>query len=191
MRPFRAALGLVLVGGLLAAPPRGQTQEPGDAARVKEILRARCLDCHGGRGKPRGSFKIFDPKDLFDPDRKIVVAKNPDESELFQRITATDGKVMPPSGQPRMAPDEVEAVRRWIAAGAAALPDDVADAPRARNRRPDPVIVVQSAKQGDEIGGHRPEQRTGIDRHGQHCTQDRRAPATSLRTARARSRCGG
>ena len=90
------------------------------AARVKEIFRARCLECHGGR-KVKGKVKILD-RDLLIAREKVVPGK-PDDSELFQVITAEDESVMPPKDQPRLRPDEIDAIRAWIAAGAAPFPD--------------------------------------------------------------------
>ncbi|MBV8316690.1 MAG: c-type cytochrome [Planctomycetaceae bacterium] len=93
------------------------------AARVEEIFRARCLECHGGR-KVKGKVKILD-RDLLIAREKLVPGK-PDDSALFQVITADDESVMPPKDQPRLRPGEIEAIRAWIAAGAAPFPTDSA-----------------------------------------------------------------
>src|SRR5581483_2741703 len=45
---------------------------------------------------------------------------------LFQAVSATDDGVMPPPGRPRLGPEEIEAVRKWIAGGAPAFPADAA-----------------------------------------------------------------
>ena len=90
------------------------------AARVKEIFRARCLDCHGGR-KVKGKVTILD-RDLLIARQQVVPGKS-DDSELFQVITAEDESVMPPKDQPRLRPDEIDDIRAWIATGAAPFPD--------------------------------------------------------------------
>src|SRR5262249_56794196 len=50
----------------------------------------------------------------------IVVPGKPDESELFLRITAEDDedRMPPPTAGKRLAPDQVERIRRWIQQGA-------------------------------------------------------------------------
>src|SRR5205823_2878378 len=81
-----------------------------------------CLKCHGGASTHAG-IKILD-RDLLVTKKKVVVPANPEESKLFQRLTTTDEEsVMPPEG-PRLRPDDVAAVRQWIAAGAPAFPAD-------------------------------------------------------------------
>jgi len=107
---------------LLHAQP--STDSDSLASQVKEMLRKRCFECHGG-SKTQGGVKILDHA-LLIGERKIVVPREPDESLLYQVLTASDESVMPPSGQPRPATDEIDAVRRWIAAGAPAFPADVA-----------------------------------------------------------------
>jgi len=92
------------------------------AARVKEIFRSRCLQCHGG-SKTNAGIKILD-HDLLINKAKLVPGK-PDASELFQLITAGDDSVMPPVGQPRLSPADIDLVRQWIVAGAPAFPADV------------------------------------------------------------------
>lgn len=97
---------------------------PGDrAAQVKEIFRLRCSECHGGL-KTQGGVKILDRQRLLD--KKHVIPGRPDESLVFQLITAADGSGMPPAGQPRLQQGEIDAVRLWIAEGAADFPVDVA-----------------------------------------------------------------
>jgi serine/threonine-protein kinase len=94
------------------------------AAQVKQVFRTRCFECHGGKSTQQG-IKILDRGLLIDA-KKVVVPGDPDKSVLFQRISADDDSQMPPAGNPRASADEIEAVRRWIAAGAPNFPDDVA-----------------------------------------------------------------
>jgi serine/threonine-protein kinase len=46
--------------------------------------------------------------------------------KLFQLITANDDSVMPPGTEPLLSAEQTEVVRKWIAAGAPAFPEDVA-----------------------------------------------------------------
>ncbi len=100
------------------APPKAKTDPL--AAQVKQLFRARCLECHGG-AKTFGGVKVLDHARLL---RKKVVPGKADDSPLYRLISATDESVMPPSGQPRLSPDEIDLVRRWIVAGAPAFPAD-------------------------------------------------------------------
>jgi serine/threonine-protein kinase len=93
------------------------------ASEVKEIFRRNCQECHGGRFT-YADLKILDFAALL-KDGHAVPGK-PEESPVFQRITAQDGTVMPKKPNPRLRPEEVETVRKWILAGAGAAPADVA-----------------------------------------------------------------
>jgi serine/threonine-protein kinase len=92
------------------------------AARVKEVFRVHCLECHGGARKQAG-VAILDHGLLLK--KKKVVPGKADESLLFQLVIATDDTVMPPPGQPRLRQDEIDLVRLWISDGAPAFPSDV------------------------------------------------------------------
>jgi serine/threonine-protein kinase len=107
-------------GPAAAAGTAGNSPLP---AQVKEIFRTHCFECHGG-SKTNAGVKILDQALLLAKNK--VVPGKPDESLLFQLITAGDDSVMPPQGQPRLGPEDVETVRRWIAAGAGPFPADVA-----------------------------------------------------------------
>ena len=95
------------------------------AASVKELFRGHCFDCHGGT-RTNAGVKILD-RDLLVHKKKVVPGK-PDESLLYQLVTAQDDSVMPPPGRPPLGPDAADLVRRWIADGAPAFPADVAAA---------------------------------------------------------------
>src|SRR5437868_2192876 len=103
---------------------------PAVASQVKELFRVRCLECHGDKNA-RGGVKTFD-YDLLLRKKKIVPGK-PDESRLYQFLTATDETVMPPPEKPRLRPEDIDLVRRWIVAEAPRLPADV-DAPTEANK---------------------------------------------------------
>ena len=85
---------------------------------IAPILRARCYNCHGGgpRGS-KGDLTLHTPAAL--QASGIVSAGNPDDSELFFRITQPEGEDgrMPPQG-PRLSADEIDTIRAWIQSGA-------------------------------------------------------------------------
>jgi mono/diheme cytochrome c family protein len=92
------------------------------ASEVKEIFRKNCQECHGGRFT-YADLKILDFAALL-KDGHAVPGK-PDESPIFQRITARDGTVMPKKPNPPLRPEEIAKVRQWIISGAAEAPADV------------------------------------------------------------------
>jgi serine/threonine-protein kinase len=105
------------------------------ASRADAILRKHCLACHGQEGqKVRGNLKVLDRAVLLDAERKIVVPRKPDESELVKQV---EGETMPPGTRPKLSADERKALRDWVAAGAPAAPaPDATAKPDADLRRP-------------------------------------------------------
>ncbi|WP_162136292.1 c-type cytochrome domain-containing protein [Zavarzinella formosa] len=118
-------VAILAVGPLFAQPKEPAAKEKPEvlASRAKEIFRAHCLECHGG-AKANGGVKILD-RELLVKKEKIVPGK-PDDSYLVQLISADDDTVMPPSGQPKLNPQDIESIRKWIAAGAPDFPADAA-----------------------------------------------------------------
>lgn len=91
-----------------------------DPAKVKEIFQNRCVECHG-KTKANAGIKILDRALLID--KKALVPGKPDDSKLFQLIIAKDESRMP-EGRDPLTPDEIDAVRAWIAADAPDFPPD-------------------------------------------------------------------
>ena len=90
------------------------------AVRAHAVFLKHCHSCHR-LAEARGGIKILNHDLLMS--RKVVVPGAPDESELYQLlVTEDEGQVMPPLTEPRMTPDEIGAVRRWIEAGAPPFP---------------------------------------------------------------------
>jgi serine/threonine-protein kinase len=113
---------------LLAALPTAFADDPGAtaaAAAAKEVFTAHCLECHGGK-KTSAGIKILD-RDLLIRKKKIVPGK-PGDSALLDLVTAKGGDGMPPPEKTPLTKDEVETIRRWLAAGAPALPEGDAGA---------------------------------------------------------------
>jgi len=118
--------------GYLAGPPTiapsatpavlDQASSPADLAPdMLAILRRNCFECHGP-DKQEGGLRFDDGKAaLAGGDSGIVIAPGrPGESEIVRRVTLprTDDEAMPPQGR-GLSPREIDAVRHWIASGAA------------------------------------------------------------------------
>lgn len=87
---------------------------------IKPILEANCFSCHQG-AKVKGGLRLDDRAAALKggkADGPAVVAGQPDQSPLHQRITSTDpDEVMPAKGE-RLKPAEIALLRRWIEEGA-------------------------------------------------------------------------
>src|SRR5262249_44186808 len=115
----------VMAGVLLAlVAPAGRAAERPARGKVdynfhiRPILGDRCFVCHGPDEKKRKAGMRLDTRDGALAAGVIVPGK-PDESELIQRISATDGQRMPPrKSNLSLNRDEIELIRRWVAEGA-------------------------------------------------------------------------
>ncbi len=96
------------------------------AAQTYAIFVYRCLDCHPIQkpdgAPPDGGIKILNHNLLLA--RKVVVPGKPDESEVYTLLLKAPHEklVMPPATEPRMKPEEINTVRRWIEEGAPPFP---------------------------------------------------------------------
>ena len=79
------------------------------------IFEQSCLICHGENGSYRESLFIEHTALI---DGGAVIPGNPDDSVFYQRLIETNIAKRMPLGQPQLAPEAIETVRQWIAAGA-------------------------------------------------------------------------
>ena len=110
---FRWLPALISLPGLAA-------ESPDFTRAVRPILEARCVKCHGPE-EQNGGLRYDQKTAAFaqaDSGHRAIVPGRPEESELLKRITSTHkDEQMPPKGE-RLSSDEIETLRRWIAAGA-------------------------------------------------------------------------
>jgi hypothetical protein len=114
---------LSLAGGPCRAEAAGDAGEEIDFSRdIQPILSEHCFHCHGPDPHTREADLRLDQRQTYlsGEGDSIVVAGDPTHSELFLRIsTDEDDLRMPPTDTgKRLSPGEIEAIRRWIAAGA-------------------------------------------------------------------------
>jgi len=85
------------------------------ATKAQTVLKTHCSRCHTTDGKAKGGFDfVLDRTKLVA--RGKIVAGQPDESELYQRVR---DDAMPPKGvQPRIDADDRALLKQWIEAGA-------------------------------------------------------------------------
>ena len=81
--------------------------------KVRPVLVARCLDCHGGKAT-KADFDLSDRKSLV---ASGVVEGGGKASRLYALITHAEEPHMPSKG-PRLPAETIDAVARWIDLGA-------------------------------------------------------------------------
>lgn len=148
----------LLVCGLFAVLPRANTAVA-DEGRVefnrdiRPILAENCYACHGPDKNAReADLRLDSEKTAFkklEDGAQTLVPGDPEKSELYQRVTATDSDTrMPPneSGK-KLTKSQIELIGRWIKQGAkwqghwAFIPP----------RRSDPPKVEQAKRMHNEI----------------------------------------
>jgi hypothetical protein len=94
---------------------------------VKPVLKARCYACHGAL-KQESDLRLDTAASIRSrSDGPVIDVKQIDLSELLVRVTSKDDDIrMPPEGEP-LKPEEIAAIRSWIAAGAPAPRHEEAD----------------------------------------------------------------
>ncbi|MCA9542324.1 MAG: hypothetical protein KC620_25680, partial [Myxococcales bacterium] len=100
-------------------PPPAPTVE--FTAEVWPILKKSCVRCHGPK-KQKGELRLDSRAAAMagGEDGPVIVAGRPEESDLYRRVSLPhdDEDYMPSKGDP-LTDEQVEVLRRWIAAGAA------------------------------------------------------------------------
>ena len=102
------------------------------------IFEGSCLICHGADGAYRETL-LMEHSALIEGG--TVVPGNPNASELYKRLLGpTESGAQMPFGQPPLPPQSIEAIRRWIVAGA----PDWATIPTTNSRFISPGEILKS-----------------------------------------------
>ena len=112
--------GLLLVAITTRAPA---FEPPTTYVQVRAILAAKCLACHGSDAKDlKGKFDLRTRESALrggESGEPAIVPGQPDKSPLLQAIVWNDeARRMPPKANDRLTAEEIDVIRRWIAAGA-------------------------------------------------------------------------
>src|ERR1700733_3611302 len=118
--PLWLILGTVASG---AAPPAKLPNTVEFNRDIRPILSDRCYACHGPDKNKRKADLRLDTRDgLLGTTGKpgVVVARKPDESELWRRISSNsaDERMPPPAFAKGLSDVDRQVLRRWIAQGA-------------------------------------------------------------------------
>ncbi len=111
-------------------------------SRVRPILKARCLKCHGEGPKVKGGFRVDSREAVLRGGDlgPAVSLSQPNDSRLLQAIRYEEIE-MPPSG--KLPADEVDVLTRWVKAGIpwTALPEMAA-----ASKPPATKVVIAPAR---------------------------------------------
>jgi WD40 repeat protein/mono/diheme cytochrome c family protein len=133
---FVNGLAVALVTALALPAIAADPPSPSWSRDVMPILRANCFACHQ-EAKKQGNYLMTDPARMMqggESGEAAIVPGNPDASYLMKEISLVDGKAEMPKNLPPLKPDEIDTIRRWIAAGA--VMDVVDTGPRYSNEQP-------------------------------------------------------
>ena len=146
------------VGAIAAAALATSMSEACRAAvdfqtQVLPLLAKHCSKCHGeSRSMARLRLDSAAAIGAF-PKKQLLVAGQPDASELFLRVTlpAEDKKRMPKGGDP-LPQEEIDLIKQWIAEGAALpqeSPPPTSAPPAATSAAPQAAEAAPSADDAD------------------------------------------
>jgi formylglycine-generating enzyme required for sulfatase activity/mono/diheme cytochrome c family protein len=109
-----ALVAAVAVGCLAFVSQQAAAQAPDVGARVAEIFRDKCIDCHGAdMAKPKAGFKGVELVDELLKNPKYVKRFDPANSLLYQYLSGAQTPQMPKGDDP-LSEEELAAVRAWI-----------------------------------------------------------------------------
>jgi uncharacterized membrane protein len=110
---------LVVIAGLsaFAGAQTAKKAKPVTYKQVQAIFTAKCINCHKAP-RPRAQMNLESYAGVIkgNDDGSVITAGHPEKSLIYQLITSTGRKQMPP-GKPLTKP-EVDTIGAWIKAGA-------------------------------------------------------------------------
>ncbi|MFM7261135.1 MAG: DUF1553 domain-containing protein [bacterium] len=119
-----AAIGVAARASIEGAGVRaGSTSAPDYDREIRPVLAARCYACHGPDAESRKAGLRLDTfagatSELSDGGRAIA-PRDPANSLILARVAATNlDDRMPPEGHEPLSASEIDALTRWVAAGA-------------------------------------------------------------------------
>ncbi len=158
MATFAGACGFLLSTAFIV-----QAADDGMFAReVAPVLIRKCLVCHNEE-KSKGGYRLDDTWALLkagDSDKPPVVAGKPESSPLFSLLIHPDADERMPQKDEPLPKADVDAFRRWIAAGAvlpeqpirlATLVPRVHAAPPGGYRRANPANAIAVTPDGNQL----------------------------------------
>ncbi len=160
---FVTTFGLLMPSALATTPISFSQQ-------IRPILSEHCFACHGPDEEAReADLRLDEQTSAFDSG--AIVAKNLDESELWQRVSSDDEDLqMPPPGHKRLSDEELQLLKGWIQAGGeyeqhwAFVPAVKADIPKIDSANPIDAFVQQKIREAGLSASPAADKRTLIRR---------------------------
>jgi mono/diheme cytochrome c family protein len=123
MRRVAVTLGILVS---LGSPTRGGEAQVDYARRVKPILAAHCVRCHGAT-KPRAGLRLDTARELAagGENGPVVLPGHGSESPVVLALRGVGEGERMPLDRPPLPEADIEAIRRWIDEGAKAPADEV------------------------------------------------------------------
>jgi len=92
--------------------------QPPDYTTVAPLFQQHCVVCHRGDGAPL-DLQLDSLAHIRKGSRSgaVVIAGDPDNSELIRRIRGTSQPRMPLTGPPFLSAEEIDRIAAWVAAG--------------------------------------------------------------------------
>ena len=116
-RAIRTAGAIIwlFVGAFFPAARGAESAAKIDFAHaIVPILKAHCVECHGGR-RHEGDFSLNTRESILDA--KVAEPGKAAESHLIELVTSNDKDERMPKDKPRLADADVKTLRDWIDAG--------------------------------------------------------------------------
>ena len=111
---MRLIVAVIFTAGVLA---RAQ-DAPSVAKDVAPIFAANCAGCHGGNARMGGlSLESYESAVKGGSDGKVIEPGKSAQSQLYLMVTGKAAPAMPLGGKP-LTEGDIEAIRKWIDAGA-------------------------------------------------------------------------
>jgi mono/diheme cytochrome c family protein len=107
----------LLLGVTFSSAATGEPSPSSFAAEVSAVLQRNCVSCHGEDEQSGGLRLDSYPSVMRGGDRgPVVVARDPDQSLLLQKVTRRDRPFMPP--KKTLPARDIALLRTWIQSGA-------------------------------------------------------------------------
>ena len=147
IRPVITACGLALfLGvGMVHIPALAAKNDQSQAwdAKVRPIFEQYCFRCHGSETQMAGLRLDRHEAALQGGDNgPVIIAKQSSQSLLIQRLSAapTDGRAMPPQGNPRPTAEQIRIIAGWIDEGTS-WPADKQEGDAAAEKAPEQPVA--------------------------------------------------
>jgi mono/diheme cytochrome c family protein len=117
---------MALLAGVTGLPRAARAADKVDyLTQIKPLLHAHCYSCHGGLQQKAGlrldTVALALKGGQHGP---AIIVRKPEKSLLLAKVSATDPAERMPREADPLKPEQIELLRRWIAAGAPAPKDE-------------------------------------------------------------------